>query len=336
MKNTKKLVAMAAIAVFLTACGAKGAQGTETQGAESIETSVTESSTSETVAEETASVEEPIEVVEEPVEDADPTSKLSIEEWLDSLDLETATFLVINNETGKKTVLKNGEHYTLQEGDVLAAGYPEDVDWLYCGDSNNDLYKSVEPMYNSYVFTLNYDQIKEDTEFTVSLGITDKGEYYYATVYLSIGNDVDVSKEPATIAVNTQEQPDVEELDVDLSNLSNDEWVENLKASSFKKMTFLVFNVNTGERQVLEDGQQYTLQDGDELALNQPNGDWGVNVSVNPGVFDEYDRNDYFHSMVFNMENCRANLTEGEFTEITVGCDDPDGVTQYTTLYLSK
>ncbi|MBR1930472.1 MAG: hypothetical protein IJ833_03215 [Lachnospiraceae bacterium] len=272
----------------------------------------------EHTSEDTAdTLDEPVEVVE----DEDPTTKLSNEEWIESLNLQFPTFMVLNNKTGKKRTLKFQEQYTLQDGDELAISSQPDLS--YYGDNNSDLYESKEFMYDSYLFKLKYDKIKENTEFTVVF-VNDEGEMKGSTVYLSVGN--------IEIVESTEETVE----DVDISSFSDDEWVQYLVENSLKKLTFLVFNKNTGERKVLEDGQQYTLQDGDELAINWPNGDWGVSLGFTPGEFYEFDRNDYYYSGVLNMDNCRANLTEGEFTEIVISQNDPDGVKQYTTLYLSK
>lgn len=59
----------------------------------------------------------------------------------------------------------------------------------------------------------------------------------------------------------------VKKADAMLASLSNEEWVDAL---NIQMPTFIIFNEVNGNRQVLENGQKYTLQEGDLLAVETP------------------------------------------------------------------
>jgi len=130
------------------------------------------------------------------------------------------------------------------------------------------------------------------------------------------------------------EEPEVDET----SDLSDNDWVIKVLEEE-NRGVFLIFNSITGERKVLKDSEEYTLQEGDEIAWNRPDGDWH-DYDFLPEAFkkrnEEKEQKDYYYSSFMNMDNCRELLTEGEYATIVYEVEDPEGNLVSTTLYLTK
>ena len=125
---------------------------------------------------------------------------------------------------------------------------------------------------------------------------------------------------------NVSEEASVEEQIVDsTANLSNEEWVKSLNV---ERPTFLVFNDLTGERKALEDGAEYTLVEGDELAIEIPSR-WlwkGDNIPI-------YETNENkYNCLVYHLNYDMI----GEKTEFTTTYNNRDGEPVTATVYLSK
>lgn len=188
-------IASVCLVVSLTACSATKESKVEElpSDVESVEQSVeTEASEIRESAEETVDVSEEVaeESMEESTEEAvveetEPevdTSQLTNEEWVDYLDVKRPTFLVFNAITGERKAFEDGAEYTLVEGDELAIKTPSR--WSWKKDNNILLYDSSEYKYNCVVYSLNYDLIGENTEFTVTYENRDE-ELVPVTIYLS-------------------------------------------------------------------------------------------------------------------------------------------------------
>ena len=175
------------MALCLGGCGKEEAAGQEDKAVVTQEVSAEVSE--EQVSDEAAQMQEESEVLEESAEDAtiteeqtvDAMANLSNEEWVKSLNVERPTFLVFNSITGERKALEDGAEYTLVEGDELAIETPKL--WFWNGD-NIELYSTLDKKYNCIVYTLNYELIDKNTEFTVTY-LNPDNENVTATVYLS-------------------------------------------------------------------------------------------------------------------------------------------------------
>lgn len=139
--------------------------------------------------------------------------------------------------------------------------------------------------------------------------------------------DTKVAEQP-TEATIPEVQGDVEETaevsEDPTANLSNEEWVRSL---NLEKGTFFIFNDIAGERKVLEDGQEYQLQEGDNLALLTPT-DWKLS-KVRPMLYTPEVK---YGCFFMNLERERME----EKTEMTANLKDPDGNDVSITVYLCK
>lgn len=118
----------------------------------------------------------------------------------------------------------------------------------------------------------------------------------------------------------TEEVPAVEKL-------PNTAWVAQL---NLDKPTFLIFNDTTGERKVLEDGQEYTLVEGDELAIWRPQ-DWDWEREVRSGLLFYSDIEAKYGCWVYDLYD-----RIGHNTMVALGFrDSDDNEVLITTIYLS-
>lgn len=130
-----------------------------------------------------------------------------------------------------------------------------------------------------------------------------------------------IVEEELTEEVATEE----EQVEDDTANLSDEEW---LKSLDLQTGTYLIFNDTTGERKVLEDGQEYKMSETDVLAFWWPL-DWEIkNRRTNLSYESELRYDCSF--MHFNYDEI------GERTEIIIDVDDADGNRHSFTIYLSK
>lgn len=129
-----------------------------------------------------------------------------------------------------------------------------------------------------------------------------------------------------TVAEESMEEIIVEEeAEDDTANLSNEEWVLSLNV---ERPTFLVFNEIIGERKALEDGAEYTLVDGDELAIEIPSR-WlwqGDNIGIYSTKENKY--NCVVYTLNYDMIS--------EKTEFATTYNNRDGQPVTVTVYLSK
>lgn len=136
-----------------------------------------------------------------------------------------------------------------------------------------------------------------------------------------------LAEEETVVVEESTEEATVEEVQVEDStaNLSNEEWVKSLNV---ERPTFLVFNEITGERKALEDGAEYTLIEGDELAIEIPSR-WlwqGDNIPI-------YETNENkYNCLVYHLNYDMI----GEKTEFTTTYNNRDGEPVTATVYLSK
>ena len=109
------------------------------------------------------------------------------------------------------------------------------------------------------------------------------------------------------------------------ANLSDEEWIKSLNLDTG---TYLIFNETTGERKVLEEGQEYKISESDVLAFWWPL-DWKIrnermDVSYEPG--NKYD----CKFMYINYDEVTQK------SEVTMDVDDAEGNRHSFTVYLSK
>lgn len=144
---------------------------------------------------------------------------------------------------------------------------------------------------------------------------------------IEMGNIADDVTEES-IATKEQAQAMVEDVVEDsMENLTNEEWVQSLNV---QVPTFLVFNENTGERKVLENGQEYVLMEGDEIGFIGPKG--AKLLALEEYVILYTDSEIKNGCLVYYID---WNLI-GKKTEFTRKCKTEEGEILSVTVYLSK
>lgn len=129
-----------------------------------------------------------------------------------------------------------------------------------------------------------------------------------------------VAEEAAETTVEEEQAEDATE------NLSDEEWFHSLNLDG---AWFMIFNEITGERKLLENGEHYTLLEGDELASWYPL-DWKF-VGLNP--MELYgDLENRFDCIFIDLSNKQIS----EDTKLTLYVKDTDGNEVQATVYLSK
>ena len=108
--------------------------------------------------------------------------------------------------------------------------------------------------------------------------------------------------------------------------LSDEEWFKSLNLDTAR---FMIFNDVTGERKLLEEGEQYTLLEGDVLAFWYPL-DWKL-VDLAPiGLYTNVKNN--FDCLFLDLYYDHI----GENSELTLHVQDANGNDVYTNVFLSK
>lgn len=134
--------------------------------------------------------------------------------------------------------------------------------------------------------------------------------------------------EEVTVEETKEVQQPAEEAIVEetVEELSDEEWFKSLNLTDAR---FMIFNSTTGERKLLENGQQYTLFEGDILAYWYPL-DWMI-VDLTPsGLYKDVESK--FTCIFINLNYDKI----GENSELTLHVKDADGNDVYVTVYLSK
>ena len=157
----KKVMALFVLCILLlVACGkSEATTSTSTQTTEP--TTVVENPV---VEEPETKVEEPETTVEEPEPEVEEHAEvaLSTEEWIESLNLDTYTIIVINTITREKRVLNDGEHYTLVKGDKFGYFLPEG--WTFKDASMSYINGFIDEPLCTF-FELDYSNIPNDYEW---------------------------------------------------------------------------------------------------------------------------------------------------------------------------
>lgn len=157
-------------------------------------------------------------------------------------------------------------------------------------------------------------------------GIEDTQEPVVKEEGVGVEESIEVQQytEEETLVEESTEEAIVEEEQVE--ELSDEEWFKSLNLTDAR---FMIFNNITGERKLLENGQQYTLLEGDELASWYP-GEWKF-IGLEPSVL----RNNI--EARFGCVFIDLNYDQiGDNSELTLHVQDADGNDVYATIYLSK
>lgn len=175
-----------ATAAIMTGCGQSSDNKpantqNDVQPEQTVEQEVVESSAIEVSEEEVVESTVESEVVEETVEEVDP-STLSDEEWIKSLNLDTGAFLIINETTGARKALEDGEHYKLVETDIFVLSKPSD--WELKDRGPTWLLLEEEIKYKCIFQHVDFESLQEETEFIANFKDAD-GNDVTISVYLS-------------------------------------------------------------------------------------------------------------------------------------------------------
>lgn len=135
----------------------------------------------------------------------------------------------------------------------------------------------------------------------------------------SVAVQQSVEEEKTAVEESTEEAIVEEEL-------SDEEWFESLNLTDAR---FMIFNDITGERKLLENGQQYTLLEGDELAFWFPIDE--IFVELNPSILYN-DIESKFTCVFIDLNYDQI----GNNSELILHVEDADGNDVYATIYLSK
>lgn len=183
MSSKKKVAIFCCVSMLAFLCAGCGKKEEVQQSTAIEEVTVEESAEVQQPAEEeTVVVEESTEeaiVEEEQVEDS--TANLSNEEWVQSLNLQTGTYLIFNDTTGERKVLEDGQEYKMLETDVLAFWWP--LDWKLRNERIGISFEN-KAKYECMLLYLNYEEIQEKTEVIMDVEDANGNEIPF-TIYLS-------------------------------------------------------------------------------------------------------------------------------------------------------
>ncbi len=235
MQKKKKKVAAAAslilmLSVLLSAC----------TGADKQEESVTAGQT-ETGTAAAGDVGE--ETVTE-TETTSPESDLDrLKEWYHALEGDESAYYLWNKATGEGKLLQDGKYYTLDEEDLLVLYAPDGL--------------------NSYTIPLDVTVVKDE--------ILNGGDVFDISLQKNVvrwdceveGMSQTVKKFDFTLVSSVKKEPDTP-----VTELVGAAWANFLTDyTADPDPVFLVWNDKTNSKEIIEEGETYRMQEGDEVAL---------------------------------------------------------------------
>ena len=229
------------ISAMLTACGSSAIETTPEAKEEVVVDKVEEKT-----AEEVEQAETVEEVVESTEEVAGPQS---VAQWAKTFDTEEPQLTIWNDITKEGTIVENGQRCILKDGDVLVVCMQEtesNMEYLSpvkCESYGSERYKVLE-------FT---QEFSEDTlyEFIITVAGV---EYPFSVTLISENAASTVSDSETAETTQTTE-------------VSGKEWVSSLEYAEPK---LVVWNDETGTKEVIELGGKYVMQQGDILGMYCP------------------------------------------------------------------
>lgn len=136
-----------------------------------------------------------------------------------------------------------------------------------------------------------------------------------------------VEVETEVVEETVESAVETESVEETVENLSNEEWFKKLNSDT---MVLVLFNDTTDERKILEDGQEYTVLETDELAIWYPF-EWNGIASID----DMSLYNDIF--LKYNCIVYDINFDAvAEKTEFMVNFYGKEDILASTTVYFSK
>ena len=226
------------ISSMLTACGTSTATTTpETKQ----EVAVVDKEVVQTEVEET----KPEEVVQETTEEVQSPQRL--DEWVQTVDSTKPKMAIWNDMTKEGIILEEEQKYVLKEGDVLVICTEEEGSGLdiHSSISFEDFKCLISEKYITFVFL---KEILEDTLF--KLDVTVAGVQHTLSVILVSENSTDTASEGS-----------------ESNEMSGKDWASGL---SYEEPKLLVWNDEIGTKEIIENGGQYTMNQGDVLAIHCP------------------------------------------------------------------
>ena len=272
------------ISSMLTACGSSASQTTPATKEEVVVDKVEEKTTEEVAQAETV-VETTVEEVVESTEEVETFESAGA--WAQSVDRAEPKMTIWNEITKEGIILENEQKYSLKEGDQLIICTKEEKSAL---SIHSDLSKSEYKVRSSSSYTqFIFNKVfLEETLFEVV--ITVAGTEYPFSVTL-------ISESAASSVAEESESTD----------MSGKDWASSL---NYEEPKLIAWNDETGTREVIENGGQYNMQQGDVLAVYYPTGYFVFNASpvdFSGGLtmLDNFVRMEYIlpsESKVINLE----------------------------------
>lgn len=258
--RTNLIVTLVMVIAMLTLVGCESSANVSKEPAQAeTKQEVTEETTTLVEAEEetVAKVEEEVSDVttEEPVVEVESTPEPEVEtyetvfDWAMVEDASIPKLGIWNEITKQVYLLENEGKYVVKEGDrlVLFASYKEKMSVL-----------SDIPCINKVSGTTIYDEY-EFTEYPMEPTVLDFAPRIDGVDYeLSITVVSEQAGESAFLPEDGENEEVTE---------TGEEWANTL---SFEEPKLLVWNDETGTREVIDSNGEYTLKDGDGIALYTP------------------------------------------------------------------
>ena len=238
------LIALVVFIFTLTACGS----ATEAAIVETKEEIVVEK-VEETVAKEVAKEE----VVEETVVEEESETVIEVETyetalaWAKAVKEETPKLTIWNALTKQGTVLENGQKYLVKEGDNL----------VLCGNFEGSLYTDMNAPMLSEVLSTSIHQEYEFTELPAN----------ETDIYILL--EVNDEKYELSLTIGAENATSTVSAGLESTDMSGKDWASSM---NYEEPKLLAWNDETGTKEVIDEGGQYNMSQGDVLAIYCPTG----------------------------------------------------------------
>lgn len=233
------------ISSILTGCGISTATTTpETKqevaavDKETVQAEVEETKQEEAVQETTEDIAQSTEEVQGPQ---------SLSEWAQTVDVTEPKLTVWNDDIKEGIILENGQKHILRAGDILVLCINEKESGLVIDTpiSSKDFEAYGTSNYKIFEF---YKEFLEETLFGFTITIS--GTDYSFSVTLVSENSTATASEGS-----------------ESNEMSGKDWASGL---SYEEPKLLVWNDEIGTKEIIENGGQYTMNQGDVLAIHCP------------------------------------------------------------------
>lgn len=244
MKKRYVFILAGAMVLSFGLCACAGSNSDTVVMGTMLETEVEKSVTDageETVTEVVESEEVVLDIEETIVETEMFTYETSLE-WAKKIKTELPQLSIWNTETKQGILLENGQEYNIKQGDNL----------VLCGNFEGSVHTDIEGIKLNKVISTSIHQEYEFVDISMavySLNIHIKvNEEEYELGLLLRGEDTVDSASASTLE----------------DTLSGKEWAATLE---YDEPKLIVWNDETGTKEVIDNGGEYQMQEGDVLGL---------------------------------------------------------------------